>query len=119
MPWYCPGEDPDDSWPSKGHISISHLRVGYRKGPDVIKDMSFEIQANEKVGVVGRTGSGKSTLLRVLLRICEPRSGTVLIDGVNISKIGISVLRSRLGIIPQEPVLFHGRFRSCSELIED
>lgn len=108
LPSYCPGQDPIAGWPTEGRVEINHLYVNYRKGPDVLKDLSLVFKAREKVGVVGRTGSGKSTLLRVMLRLTEPRQGTILIDGVDISKIGLSVLRHQLGIIPQEPVLFFG-----------
>lgn len=110
-PWYNPDADPDELWPPKGHIQIKELCVGYRRGPDVIKRLTLDIQPEEKVAVVGRTGSGKSTFLKVLLRIMEPRSGTILIDGVNITNIGLTVLRRRLGIIPQEPVLFFDTIR--------
>jgi len=85
------------------------MSVGYRKGPDVLKNLSIEIRAEEKIGVVGRTGSGKSTLLKVLLRITEPRKGQILIDDVEISSLGLTILRSNLGIIPQEPVMFFGK----------
>jgi ABC-type multidrug transport system fused ATPase/permease subunit len=111
LPWYCPNQDPKGPWPSHGHIKVDKLCVGYRKGPDVIKSLTLEILPQDKIGVVGRTGSGKSTFLRVLLRLTEPRSGSIVIDGVNIANIGLSVLRSHLGIIPQEPVLFFETIR--------
>ncbi|KAI5446387.1 Multidrug resistance-associated protein 4, variant 3, partial [Lathyrus oleraceus] len=66
----------------------------------------------EKVGVVGRTGSGKSTLIQVLFRLIEPSAGNIMIDGINISSVGLHDLRSRFGIIPQDPVLFQGTVRS-------
>ena len=108
-PWYCPDVDPKNNWPSNGLIQLKEMSVGYRKGPDVLKQLTLDIKPQEKVGVVGRTGSGKSTLLKVLLRLCEARSGTILIDGVDISQIGLTVLRSNIGIIPQEPVMFFGK----------
>jgi len=74
-------------------------------GPDVIKGISFNIQAAEKIGVVGRTGSGKSTLLLSIFRIMEARAGSITIDGIDISTIGLFQLRSKIGIIPQ--VRFH------------
>ncbi|KAI8847503.1 P-loop containing nucleoside triphosphate hydrolase protein [Chytridium lagenaria] len=74
--------------------------------------LNLEINPGEKIGVVGRTGSGKSTLLTTLFRLVEPHSGTIEIDGQNIEKLGLSLLRSSIGIITQEPVLFSGTIRS-------
>ena len=87
------------------------LCSGYRDGPDVLEGVSFSVQPMEKIGVVGRTGSGKSTLLTLLFRIIEPRSGTVLIDGLDTATLGLRQLRKNLGIIPQTPVMFSGTLR--------
>jgi len=102
---------PPPEWPQQGRIDIQHLTMGYRDGPDVLKDVSFTIEPQQKVAIVGRTGSGKSSLLIALFRISEPRNGTIIIDGVDVSKIGLTQLRSKLGIIPQDPVLFTGSLR--------
>ncbi len=76
--------------------------VGYADDlPPVLKGISFRINRNERVGVVGRTGAGKSSLTLALFRFLEPRSGTIFVDGVDISKIQLHDLRSRLAIIPQ------------------
>ena len=85
--------------------------MGYRDGPDVLHGLTAEIMPGEKIGVVGRTGSGKSTLLLAMLRLVEARSGRILIDGLEIAKLGVKQLRSRMGIIPQDPVLFVGTVR--------
>ncbi|KAF9933544.1 Multidrug resistance-associated protein 1 [Linnemannia zychae] len=112
-PAEIPATKPDPSWPQQGRIDFEHVVLSYRKNiPPVLKDVSFTINPKEKVGIVGRTGSGKSTLLIGLLRIVELSSGAILIDGVDISKIGLSDLRTKVGIIPQEPVLFVGTIRT-------
>ena len=102
---------PPESWPATGVVDFDHYRAGYQQGPDVLIDLTLRIRAREKVGVVGRTGSGKSTMLAALFRIVEARSGRILIDGLDTSTLGLRQLRSRLGIIPQDPVLFTGTVR--------
>lgn len=85
----------------------------------VLSNVSFQIQAGEKLGIVGRTGAGKSSLSLAFFRFTEHESGQILVDGIDISKIGLHDLRSRLTIIPQDPymlsnisVLFSGTLRS-------
>ena len=92
---------PAAEWPASGHIQVTDLRIGYRTRPDVIKGISFTVLPAEKVGIVGRTGSGKSTLLLSLFRIMEARGGSIVIDGIDTSTIGLFQLRSKIGIIPQ------------------
>ncbi|XP_044005682.1 multidrug resistance-associated protein 1-like [Aphidius gifuensis] len=102
----------DDSWPSNGYIEFCNLSLRYRDGLDlVLKELSFVINGNEKIGIIGRTGSGKSSLTLALFRIIEAASGKILIDGIDISKLSLSKLRSKLTIIPQDPVLFGGSLR--------
>lgn len=106
------GSRPHASWPHAGQISIENLTIRYSPdSPDVLKNVSLAIESGEKVGVVGRTGSGKSTLAISLLRILEPTWGTIRIDDIDITKIGLQDLRSKLTIIPQDPVLFKGTLR--------
>ncbi|KAK3817182.1 MAG: hypothetical protein J3R72DRAFT_529513 [Linnemannia gamsii] len=107
------GSRPPASWPHAGEIKIDHLTMRYAPDtPEVIKDISLNIRPGEKVGVVGRTGSGKSTLAISLFRFMDPASGSITIDGIDISKIGLQDLRSNLTIIPQDPILFKGTLRS-------
>ncbi|XP_010914443.1 ABC transporter C family member 14 [Elaeis guineensis] len=101
------------NWPTKGDVDIKNLKVRYRPNtPLVLKGISISIRGGEKIGIVGRTGSGKSTLIQALFRIVEPSGGQIIIDGVDICTLGLHDLRSRFGIIPQEPVLFEGTVRS-------
>ncbi|GJN31916.1 hypothetical protein PR202_gb20371 [Eleusine coracana subsp. coracana] len=104
---------PAANWPTKGDIDVIDLKVRYRHNtPLVLKGINISIHAGEKIGVVGRTGSGKSTLIQALFRIVEPSEGKIIIDGLDICTLGLHDLRSRFGIIPQEPVLFEGTIRS-------
>ncbi|KIH59278.1 ABC transporter, ATP-binding protein [Ancylostoma duodenale] len=103
---------PPAGWPSKGEVDISGYSTRYRPGLDlVLKGLSVHISAGEKVGVVGRTGAGKSSLTLALFRIIEPAGGSILLDGVDITSVGLHDLRERLTIIPQDPVLFSGTLR--------
>ncbi|KAG0210814.1 hypothetical protein BGX28_008950 [Mortierella sp. GBA30] len=103
---------PPASWPHSGEIIVDHLTMKYAPDtPEVIKDISFKIKAGEKVGVVGRSGSGKSTLAISLFRFMDPVKGTISIDGIDICKIGLQDLRSKMTIIPQDPILFKGSLR--------
>jgi ABC-type multidrug transport system fused ATPase/permease subunit len=104
---------PNDNWPSKGCIAFTNVVMRYRPSmPLVLKNVSFDILAQEKIGIVGRTGAGKSSLMNALLRIVELESGSISIDGVNCARIGLDDLRSRIAIIPQDPTLFSGTVRS-------
>ncbi|XP_010545031.1 PREDICTED: ABC transporter C family member 4-like [Tarenaya hassleriana] len=104
---------PPPNWPFHGNVHLQDLKVRYRPNtPLVLKGITLDINGGEKIGVVGRTGSGKSTLIQVLFRLVEPSMGKILIDGIDICTLGLHDLRSRLGIIPQEPVLFEGTVRS-------
>lgn len=101
------------SWPEEGRLEVTDLEVGYAEGlPAILKGLSFSVDKNQRIGIVGRTGAGKSTLSLALFRFLEARAGTILIDGVDISTLKLRDLRTRLSIIPQDPVLFSGTIRS-------
>jgi len=107
-----PDNRPDASWPDKGVVDVQNYCARYRKDLDyALHHISFDIKPCEKVGVVGRTGAGKSSLAMGLFRMIEAAEGSITIDGINISDIGLMDLRSRLTIIPQDPVLFSGSIR--------
>ncbi|RIA90254.1 P-loop containing nucleoside triphosphate hydrolase protein [Glomus cerebriforme] len=107
------GHRPPPEWPFKGEIKVNNLVMQYApENPPVLKNVSFHIKPSEKVGIVGRTGSGKSTLALSFFRFMEPTSGQIIIDDIDISTFGLFDLRSRLTIIPQDPVLFSGTLRS-------
>ena len=97
---------------SKGKINFLNYSVKYRPNtPMVLKNLNFEINPKEKVGVVGRTGSGKSTLCLCMFRILEAQNGSIAIDDIDIKNIGLEILRKNLTIIPQEPTLIEGTLR--------
>ncbi|KAJ4137519.1 hypothetical protein NW768_003106 [Fusarium equiseti] len=114
------GEKPSAAWPTSGTMKIDNLEVSYAPDlPPVLKGISFDVKNNERIGVVGRTGAGKSSLTLALFRFLEARSGSVTIDGLDISRVDLHSLRSRLAIIPQDPVLFSGTIRSNLDPFED
>jgi ABC-type multidrug transport system fused ATPase/permease subunit len=111
-PEVIPNHRPPISWPAHGGVEFQNYSTRYREGLDlVLKDINLSIKPHEKVGVVGRTGAGKSSLTLALFRIIEPVSGSISIDGLNTSTIGLLDLRRRLAIIPQDAALFEGTIR--------
>ncbi|KAF8339574.1 uncharacterized protein EI90DRAFT_3151078 [Cantharellus anzutake] len=104
---------PPAYWPSStGGVTVENLVLKYSPELDpVLNNISFEVRPSEKIGVVGRTGSGKSTLALAFFRFVDPEQGRIVIDGIDITSIGLEDLRSRLTIIPQDAVLFSGTIR--------
>ncbi|KAJ2109796.1 Transporter of the ATP-binding cassette (ABC) [Coemansia sp. RSA 922] len=112
-PVTIPDRVPPAAWPTEGQISVEDLVLKYADNlPPVIKGISFKVKPCEKIGIVGRTGAGKSTLTLAMFRFMEASSGRIMVDGIDISQIGVGDLRSRLTIIPQDPILFSGTIRS-------
>ena len=103
---------PPSTWPERGEIKFDNLSMSYfPKDPPTLKNLSFTIQPLEKVGIVGRTGAGKSSLISALF-LLAPTEGSIIIDKVVAQDIGLHDLRSKISIIPQEPVLFSGTMRT-------
>ncbi|XP_057735804.1 ABC transporter C family member 10-like isoform X1 [Arachis stenosperma] len=103
---------PPPNWPIKGKVQIHNLQIRYRESaPLVLRGITCTFEGGHKIGIVGRTGSGKSTLIGALFRLVEPAGGRIIVDGIDISSIGLHDLRSRFGIIPQDPTLFNGTVR--------
>jgi ATP-binding cassette, subfamily C (CFTR/MRP), member 1 len=114
-PAEIPATRPPLGWPAAGHLVADAYSTRYRPGLDlVLRDVSFNAAPRAKVGVVGRTGAGKSSLALALFRILEAADGRIVLDGHDIAPLGLRDLRSRLSIIPQDPVLFSGASISAS-----
>ncbi|KAL5532471.1 hypothetical protein ACEPAF_6041 [Sanghuangporus sanghuang] len=106
---------PPAHWPSSSGpneeklVELKELVIRYAPDlPAVLHQVSFKLRARERVGLLGRTGSGKSTLAMSLLRFTDPAEGQIIIDGIDITTIGVNDLRSRLTFIPQDATLFSG-----------
>lgn len=107
-----PGHRPSTYWPEDGGIEFKNMSLKYSETEDhVIKDFNLKISPSEKIGIVGRTGAGKSSIIQSLFRLAI-NEGTITIDGINIENLGLHDLRSKISIIPQDPVLFSGTLRS-------
>uniref|UniRef100_A0A8D8TED4 Multidrug resistance-associated protein 5 n=1 Tax=Cacopsylla melanoneura TaxID=428564 RepID=A0A8D8TED4_9HEMI len=99
-------------WPRHGSIKFKNVCLRYRDNwPLVLANVSFRISHGENIGIVGRTGAGKSSLLVALFRLVELASGQIKIDDFDIASVELETLRSRLSVIPQDPVLFAGTIR--------
>jgi subfamily B ATP-binding cassette protein MsbA len=88
-------------------IEFEGVSFRYGQGPEVLRDVSFRIEAGEVVALVGPSGAGKSTLADLVARFYDPTSGRILIDGVDLREYELSSWRSLLGVVTQEPILFH------------
>ncbi|KAJ7416042.1 multidrug resistance-associated protein 6 [Willisornis vidua] len=111
-PWTLNGKPEGQVWLTEGRIEFRNYSLRYR--PDLelaLKGVSLTINGQEKIGITGRTGAGKSTLAAGLLRLVEAAEGAILIDGQDIAQLGLHDLRTKITVIPQDPVLFSGSLR--------
>lgn len=100
-----------NGWPSNGKIEFRNLSYRYSRSlPLVLTNLNLIVQPNEKIGIVGRTGAGKSSLIGAIYRLAI-NEGDIFIDGINTNTIDLHDLRSKISIIPQDPVLFSGTLR--------
>lgn len=95
----------------RGRLQLRNVTFGYDNDQAVLQDLSLDIPAGQKVGVVGLSGAGKSTLARLLLRFSDVREGEILLDGVDVRHLRQIDLRSQIGYVPQEPLLFHASIK--------
>ncbi|WRT69478.1 uncharacterized protein IL334_006464 [Kwoniella shivajii] len=99
-------------WPEKGQVNVSDLCVRYGPDmPEILHDVSFSIEGGQRVGIVGATGGGKSTLAKAFFSFVDITKGKIEIDGRDISQIPLGRVRSKLGIIAQDPILLSGSLR--------
>ena len=92
---------------TRGAIELQHVNFAYEGGAVVFRDLSVRIPPGQRVGLVGYSGSGKSTFVSLILRLYEPQSGRILIDGTDVRQVTQESLHAHLGLIPQDPSLFH------------
>jgi ABC-type multidrug transport system fused ATPase/permease subunit len=97
---------------AKGAVAFEHVAFGYDPAVPVLKDVTFGVEAGQKVGVVGTTGGGKSTVVSLIPRFYDVDAGRVLIDGVDVTHYTKESLRSQVGFVLQDTVLFHGTIKS-------
>jgi len=110
--WQIEETRPPSRWPDDGKVAFENYSTRYREGLDlVVRGITLNVSGGEKVGIVGRTGAGKSSLTLALFRIIEAAGGSIILDGIPIGSLGLHQLRSKITILPQDPVLFSGSLR--------
>src|SRR5205807_9215550 len=90
-----------------GKLEFQNVTLSYRRDRSVLKGVSFKVPAGKTLGIVGASGSGKSTIVRLLVRLFEPDSGRVLLDGVPVAELSLSTLRQSIAVVPQDTVPFN------------
>ncbi|KAJ6602805.1 ABC transporter [Mycena vulgaris] len=112
-PHHIEGSKPPPTWPAEGRMEFNDIQLAYRTGlPPVLKGLTMNVAGGEKIGIVGRTGAGKSSIMVALYRLVELSGGSITIDGLDTSKLGLVDLRQSISIIPQSAILFSGTLRT-------
>ena len=101
-------DEPEDWDDPKGAINFDQVTFGYEPNQPVLKDISFEVEPGEMIGIVGRSGSGKTTMVNLLGRFYDVQEGSITVDGIDVRKLSVNQLREHLGIVFQESFLFRG-----------
>ncbi len=96
----------------KGHVKFENVSFCYDEARSVLEDVNFEVHPAEMVALVGLSGSGKTTIINLISRFYEPTAGKILIDGVNIREVNLVSLRSQIGLVTQELILFNDTVRN-------
>jgi ATP-binding cassette subfamily B protein len=103
----------------QGRVQYHAVSFAFKPGQMQLSNVNLEVEPGTFVGIVGQSGSGKSTLMKLLPRLYEPQTGSITIDGYDVCKVNLSSLRSQIGIVSQDAVLFQGSIRDNIALFED
>ncbi|MDQ1914449.1 ABC transporter ATP-binding protein [Paenibacillus sp. GD4] len=104
-------ESPDTTGISTGHISFDKVSFAYEGNETVLKELSFDVEPGQTVAILGATGAGKTSLVHLIPRLYEATSGTVRIDGKDVRSLDLTGLRSRIGMVLQQAILFSGTIK--------
>ena len=104
-------EQPNTAIQFKGEIDLQQVSFAYQSPHWIIKDLNLHVSPGQTVGIAGVTGAGKTTLIKLLLRFYDVNEGKITIDGVDLRNIGLTTLRSQIGLVSQNVYLFHGNFK--------
>ena len=95
----------------KGDVTFDHVTFGYEEGINILENLSFDVKAGQSIALVGPTGAGKTTIVNLISRFYNLNGGRLLIDGIDISDVTLKSLRSQMGIMLQDSVIFSGSIR--------
>ena len=98
--------------PVKGNVKFENVSFSYNDMMPVLQDVSFEVKPNERIALVGLSGAGKTTIVNLLSRFYDPTSGRITLDGIDIREVSLSSLRSQIGLVTQELILFNDTVRN-------